>query len=380
MDTSRRAPAQPNLARRGTGLAGIVTPVLVGGDESAPISFASLRQRLLAVGCLLGVLSCAASAAAQNLGRTGIPDTRAKELKLNWKPEDDLPSSRYALAAATAPDGSIFVIGGAVGASTVNTVDVYSPHGNRWVSGPALPHPRYRHAAATGGDGRIYAIGGGDPGGVGAFLSSVVALTPGSQQWVSVAGMPTGRQLPGATTGSDGRIYVVGGHNFVGGIENVLDVLEIYDPATNQWAQGAPMPTARYDVAVATADDGRIYAIGGLAGGGLHPLDVVEAYSPATNSWAAVAPIHAPLRALADAVTGPDGRVYLCGGCELVTDADGNPVDCADSRRVDAYSPATNSWETVEPTIAVHREGAATASGTRLYAISGHTSAVESAK
>jgi hypothetical protein len=62
-----------------------------------------------------------------------------------------------------------------------------------------------------------------------------------------------------------------------------------------------------------------------------------------------------------------------------VTDSGGNP-DCADSTRVDVYSPEKNSWQTVEPTLALHREGAATASGKRIYVIGGHTAAVESAK
>ncbi len=133
---------------------------------------------------------------------------------LEWKLLASLSSSRYALAAATAPDGSIFAIGGAVvGGDLSAVVEVYRPESNQWSAAPALPHTRYRLAAATGGDGRIYAIGGSDPGGEGAFLSSVVALTPGTEQWVAVAPMSVGRQLLAATTGADGRIYAVGGHN-----------------------------------------------------------------------------------------------------------------------------------------------------------------------
>jgi N-acetylneuraminic acid mutarotase len=194
-----------------------------------------------------------------------VETSRAKGPILKWRLENDMPSSRYALAAATAPNGSIFVIGGSSDTSILNTVDEYSPHKKRWESGPPLPSPRYRLAAATGGDGRIYAIGGSDPfpGGEGAFLNSVLFLTPGSKQWVPITPMPTARQLLGAATGIDGRIYVVGGSNVVNGISNVLNVLEIYDPATGPWVQGAPMPTPRYSVAVAAADDGCIYAIGG---------------------------------------------------------------------------------------------------------------------
>jgi len=48
--------------------------------------------------------------------------------------------------------------------------------------------------------------------------------------------------------------------------------------------------------------------------------------------------------------------------CELVTDDGGNPLDCVDSKRVDAYSPRTKTWRTLDNTHAVHREGAAVTS------------------
>ena len=83
---------------------------------------------------------------------------------------------------------------------------------------------------------------------------------------------------------------------------------------------------------------------------------------------------------LVDATTGADGRIYAIGGCELVTDAVGNPVDCVDSKRVDAYSPRTKTWRTLDNSHAVHREGAAVTSGKRIFAIGGHTDAVESAR
>jgi N-acetylneuraminic acid mutarotase len=328
------------------------------------MSFHPIRQYLLGLACLLSPMWLVTSASAQASGP-----------KLHWKLEDPLSSSRYALAATTAPDGSIYVIGGASVATVLDIVDIIQPHGHGSLSGPPLPFPRYRHTAVTGGDGRIYAIGGSNPGGVGgAVLNSVVALTPGAQQWVSVAPMPTGRQLLGASTGLDGRLYVLGGADDL----NVFNTLEIYNPVIGQWTAGAPMPTPRYGLAVATAQDGRIFAIGGMPQGVFQILDVVEAYTPTTNSWTTVAPIPPPLRALANAATGPDGRIYLIGGCELVITPSG--PDCVDSNRVDAYTPWTNSWEMVEPTLLVHREGAVAVSMTHIFAISGHTTAVESGK
>jgi N-acetylneuraminic acid mutarotase len=284
---------------------------------------------------------------------------------LTWKLLAPLSIPRYALAAAAAPDGSIFVIGGAdvEVPEVLAVVEVYRPGSNQWRAAPSLPRPRARLAAATGGDGRIYAIGGWGDG----LLNSVLALTPGADRWVAVAPMSVGRQLLGATAGADGRIYVVGGHNNLGG---ALNLLEIYDPARDQWTPGAPMPTPRYGMGVALGGDGRIYAIGGVGAD-----DVVEAYSPATDSWATVAPLPSR-RPLLSAVAGPDERIYVLGGCEFVA---GNS-DCIYTRRVDVYSPQTNVWQTLSPTITAHREGAATTDGKSIFAIGGSaTDVVESA-
>src|SRR5207302_1896654 len=53
------------------------------------------------------------------------------------------------------------------------------------------------------------------------------------------------------------------------------------------WTTVAPMPTVRSDLAAATGSDGRIYAIGGdtLSAGSGAFLDIVEAYDPRTNTW-----------------------------------------------------------------------------------------------
>jgi N-acetylneuraminic acid mutarotase len=330
------------------------------------------KRQLIAIGVLASALAPPHGAAAAS---AALPN-------VTWKREDSLSAARYALAAASTRDGSIYAIGGAEsgaeGDHAVGTVEIYARNGRTWRPGPTLPRGGSRLAAATGGDGRIYAIGGINSAG---FTDFAYALTPGDDQWVAVAPMPTARQLLGAATGRDGRIYALGGHNLQLSPETdgALDILEIYDPASNTWTAGAPLPTARYDAGAATGSDGRIYAIGGLGGGVYNALDVVEAYSPATNTWTTVAPLPSR-RALVDAVAGPDGLIYAIGGCELVFDAAGNPIDCADSTRVDVYSPATNRWRTVRGTSVVHREGAVARSGQRLFAIGGHTDVVESTR
>ncbi len=65
--------------------------------------------------------------------------------------------------------------------------------------------------------------------------------------------------------------------------------------AGNTWATVAPMPIARYLLAAATGTDGRIYAIGGYNGSAY--LDTVEAYTPSSPTVARLTALHATQRA-----------------------------------------------------------------------------------
>jgi N-acetylneuraminic acid mutarotase len=162
--------------------------------------------------------------------------------------------------------------------------------------------------------------------------------------------------------GLDGRIYVVGGATPERpdntGLK-ILDVLEIYDPATNTWTTGAPMPTPRSRMGVARGGDGRIYVIGGHDES-FSRVRVVEAYSPATNSWERVAPLPT-VRSFLAVTTSLDGLIYAIGGYDGL----------GPTKRVDVYSPTQNRWRNVPPTQVVHVGHAAATGRYRVFAIGG---------
>jgi N-acetylneuraminic acid mutarotase len=97
---------------------------------------------------------------------------------------------------------------------------------------------------------------------------------------------------------------------------NYLTTVEEYDPASDQWmpAQKAPMPTARYSLAVGVVND-KIYAIGGCCGTGFSPLATVEEYDPATDKWTTKAPMPIDREGLAVGVVG--GKIYAIGGVRI---------------------------------------------------------------
>ncbi len=139
-----------------------------------------------------------------------------------------------------------------------------------------MPTARGGVAAAAAPDGKIYAIGGyGNTG----YLAKVEEYDPATDTWKARAPMPTARGYLAAAAAPDGKIYAIGG--YVNG--GYLATVEEYDPATDTWTARAPipMPTARYGLAAAAAPDGKIYAIGGYGNGSY--LATVEEFTPPTG-------------------------------------------------------------------------------------------------
>src|SRR5437899_12959302 len=109
--------------------------------------------------------------------------------------------------------------------------------------------------------------------------------------------MPMDLCCGAATTGREGRIYVIGG--FANGNEQLSNA-EAYDPETDTWSSLAPLPAPRAGkLAAVTAPDGRIYAIGGITG--VTTGATVDVYDPCSDAWTAVASMPTP-RPFPDAV------------------------------------------------------------------------------
>ena len=106
--------------------------------------------------------------------------------------------------------------------------------------------------------------------------------------------------------------------------------------ASSSWGSVAGLPATRWQL-VAAASGTDVYAIGGVDGGvGASVLR----YSPATDSWTSVAPTLVG-REDAAAVATPDGRIYVLGGYAV---AFGQYT-----ASVEVYTPSTDTWSFVAP-------------------------------
>jgi hypothetical protein len=141
--------------------------------------------------------------------------------------------------------------------------------------------------------------------------------------------MPEPRLYFGLTAASNGKLYVVGGRVGSAAVGTVRE----YDPVANLWTNCGsscpPMPTGRTFLGLATAPNGRLYAVGDSA--------TVEEYDPKNGPngiWTvkpAVANLTVGLANAASAVF--EGRIYVFGG----RDGAGQP-----QQKVYEYTPSVN--------------------------------------
>jgi len=234
-----------------------------------------------------------------------------------------------------------------------NDILAYDPTPGVWFHLTDFPGPfRFVPSAVMGTDGRIYLLGGTSTSICSSYPDEVATpvaynnaynLTDGT--WTTLAPMPTARFAFGAITGSDGRIYAIGGNsgcftNCPG--QEFLNTVEIYNPSSDTWTTGAPMPTARAGLVLANGPDGRIYAIGGYGAGGVQgsgALSTVEAYDPKLDRWF-VEPSLTTARGDPAAATDSNGVIYVMGGMGASW-----PLDT-----VEAFYPQMTPTSTATPT------------------------------
>ena len=106
--------------------------------------------------------------------------------------------------------------------------------------------------------------------------------------------MPDARNHVGYTA-LDGLIYAIGGLHLTNEKSGQDAEVDVYNPATNAWAKGTPlpMPWSHFNDSTLVIN-GKIVIVGGQedgpTGDGIY-LPNIEAYAPSTKAWTALAPL-----------------------------------------------------------------------------------------
>jgi N-acetylneuraminic acid mutarotase len=230
-----------------------------------------------------------------------------------WEYATPLPQPiNHGMAAAV--NGKVYMIGGQTHAGGsperagfLDTVFEYNPELSTWT--PRAPMPTARGGGATAViDNKIYIAGGGPPQG-----NDFAVYEPDADRWTTLPDLPTQRNHL-VVAAIDGKVYVVGGRFGAGFSSELTNVLEIFDPATNTWKSGAPMPTTRSGINGIVAN-GCLHVWGG-EGNDDSPLGVFgehEVYNPVSDRWISLAPLPVPVHGVTGAAF-IDGWIHLPGG------------------------------------------------------------------
>jgi hypothetical protein len=189
---------------------------------------------------------------------------------------------------------------------------------------------------------KIYAIGG-QPGSSRSSIDINEEYDPATNTWVFKEPMPTARTGFAIATYNN-KIYCIGGRKLIVTYENhvwvssesfVLDVNEVYDPATDTWETKTPIPTAKHAIKANVVCD-KIYVVGDQS-------DELWIYDPASDSWSTKTPMPVALSLVGGgwscASVVVDNKLHVIGAFPL-------------SNCHQIYDPETDSWSFGPPVIA----------------------------
>lgn len=330
--------------------------------------FSYWERRLLAAAALGVAVACTPAPEPET------PPAAAPATQARWTQAAPLPERRTEVSATT--DGRfIYLTGGFTPpqgqgrATSPRTLWRFDPQANQWTALTQIPQGVH-HAPFQYHNGKLYILGGFretsfEP------VANVRIYDLASGQWSEGAPMPTPRGATGWTV-LNGRIHVLGGnapgpdavHDHTGAQitqDRSVNVHEAYDPAKNTWTRLAPMPTPRNHLGAA-ALNGRIHAVLGRVGSNF-TMTTHEVYDPATNSWSTGPAV--PTGRSGVAVLEHGGHVYAFGG-EQFGDDGGKTFD--EAERFDAR---TGRWERLPPMPTARHGLGAAAIGNSIYVISG---------
>lgn len=269
----------------------------------------------------------------------------------------------------------------------VGAVYAFDSAKSEWMEKKGMPVPAHHIMTATL-NGKIYVFGGfvspanpsnrqeGAEAGGCQPTNRCWIYDPAIDQWKELKPMPTPRGARWAVE-LDNKIYVIGGAQSnvasdptmplrPGTPKLVLGTVEVYDPSTDEWRTGAPMPTARNRF-VAAAVNEKIYAIGGRLGSAMitsaDNTNVVEEFDPVKNQRANRG--RAPIRRSGMTGTVYNGKIYIAGG-EL-QDWEGAKAFWA----VESFDPSNGRWEKLPRMHLAHHGFACGVIGKELHIVGG---------
>jgi len=217
-------------------------------------------------------------------------------------------------------DGKLYAFGGF---KSDFDVQIYDPVANTWSLGKPIPF-RTGSANCAYIQGKVYLAGGIDSN-TGTIVNAA-AYTPGANggSWTSIASMPKGSNHAAYATDGN-KFWIFGGRSGFNKPSAGFGTVQVYDPATNTWTSSdngsgvQPLQYYRGGMGTAVFYGGEFFVIGGETNSSSQPdvkpnkvYDRVDIYNPTSNTWRVGTPMPTPRHGIYPLLTG--NEIYVIDG------------------------------------------------------------------
>jgi N-acetylneuraminic acid mutarotase len=227
----------------------------------------------------------------------------------NWAARTPMPTPETGFSIASYQN-KIYLIGGSFN-------EVYDPITDTWQS--KTPMPTYiLSASANVVNGKIYVISGYTSDYETVGLNQVYDIA--NDSWATKTSIPT-PVVSCASAVSGGKIFIMGGQDQYLRDNMNVKLNQVYDPATDSWSLGAPLPTlvlgARAGATTGVMAPERIYVFGGGLNGEIRGTNLTQVYNPQNDRWTYGADM--PIERVAFNVAVVNDLLYAIGGEKVIT-------------------------------------------------------------
>jgi len=204
------------------------------------------------------------------------------------------------------PDGRLFVMGGF---NATTSVQIFDPVAEEWTETVnPIPTGIAWGPAAAGANGLIYCFGGWPN------MNSTYVYDPETDSWHYGADVPIPVRAATALAYKPDAIYVMGGYNTLGAVQNAV---QVYDPLTDTWSSASPMTVGVSHAVSTVARNGYVYVFGGTNGvfSNDPAVATIQRYDVASDAWDyAGVSLSEPRGGYPGLATDGYGRVFVLGG------------------------------------------------------------------
>ncbi len=218
--------------------------------------------------------------------------------------------------------GRVLVSGGFTGTANNNFIapfplgllQVYGPDTGAWSDLEPAAGPGLLYSSVSLADGGVLFVGLTEVESGVASMASI--FDPAGDSWARVPGPTAARANPHLVLLEDGRVLAAGGLDFSNADAfarpEVVQTVEIYDPASQTWRAAASLKEASSDQWLFLLRDGRVVSLGTVVDDSSDTTTNAEVYDPAANEWTLVSDVE-PYYAPNNAVQLSDGRLLVLG-------------------------------------------------------------------